>query len=137
MPVTIFLVTLCSVITVPAPNVSMYVSGPLYTGNRVTITCNIHVNASVLSEITVVAVWSRGTTQLTNNSRTNISRAVAVGGSSLFQSNVTFYPTESSDSDVYTCDVTLISIASGNHLSTVSSTINIAVEGEQRVKSLL
>lgn len=108
----------------------MQVSGPLYTGTTVTITCSIHVNASVLSEITVEAVWRRGTTQLTNNSHTNISEAAVVGGSSLFQSNVSFYPTESSDSGQYTCEVTLISTASGYHLSTSSSEVTITVEGE-------
>ena len=108
----------------------MQVSGPLYTGTIVTITCSIHVNASVLSEITVEAVWRRGTTQLTNNSHTNISEAAVVGGSSLFQSNVSFYPIESSDSGQYTCEVTLISTASGNHLSTSSGEVTITVEGE-------
>ena len=78
-----------------------------------------------------MAVWRRGITQLTNNSRTNISEALAVGGSSLFQSNVSLYPTDSSDSGEYTCEVTLISTASGNPLSTRSSAITIAVEGEQ------
>jgi len=52
-----------------SPDVILGVSGPLYERNRVVIICNIHVNASVVREVRVVAFWRRGTTQITNNNQ--------------------------------------------------------------------
>ena len=116
-------------LAVPSPEVSLSVSGPLYAGNRVIISCNIHVAASVVSEVRVVAVWKMESVQLTNSSRINISEAVLSDGITLFVSNVTINPVEVADSGDYTCETTLISHAAGN-VSTRLTTNTVDIQGE-------
>ena len=68
--------TTCDLLlAVPSPEVSLSVSGSLYARNKVTISCNIHVAASVVSEVRVVAVWKMESVQLTNSSRIVLQRA--------------------------------------------------------------
>jgi len=122
--------TTCGLLfAVPSPEVSLSVSGSLYAGNRVIISCNIHVAASVVSEVRVVAVWKMEGVQLTNSSRINISEAVLSDGITLFVSNVTINPVEVADSGDYTCEATLISHAAGN-VSTHSTTNTVDIQGE-------
>jgi len=119
---------LCS----PIPDVepSVVVSGPLYVGRSVALTCHIMVNASahVLREINTVAVWWKGNTILINNNHTNITGTVSNG--SVYEINLTLAPLDFSDSGNYSCTVTLYSATTGNVLLTNSSTISFAVEGE-------
>ena len=110
--------------------VSVRVIGSLFTGNRVTFTCNVEVNVSIVSTVRPVAVWRRGTTQLSNNSRINVSELVSTGRASLFESNLTINSIEATDSGNYTCEITLVLIATNNVVSTNSSLVSIVVEGE-------
>ena len=122
--------TTCDLLlAVPSPEVSLSVSGSLYARNKVTISCNIHVAASVVSEVRVVAVWKVESVQLTNSSRINISEAVLSDGITLFVSNVTINPVEVADSGDYTCETTLISHAAGN-VSTRLTTNTVDIQGE-------
>ena len=115
--------------TVPTLEVSIHVSGPLYISNRVTITCSIYVDVSVLSGVMVFAVWKKRGVHLTNDNHTNISAAVLVGGSSEFESNVTFDPIETADGGDYTCEGVLTSSVGGN-LTSHSTAITITVQSE-------
>ena len=108
----------------------MSVSGPLYAGNRVIITCKTRVDASVMGEVRVVAVWKMGSVRITNSSRMNISAAVLAEGTTSFVSNVTINPVEVADSGVYTCESALISDAAGN-ISTRSTMNTVAIQGEK------
>ena len=119
-----------SVHTDPAPMVSVRVIGSLFTGNRVTFTCSVEVSVSILSTVRPVAVWRRGTTQLSNNSRISVSEFVLTGNTSLFESNLTINSIEAADSGNYTCETTLVLIATNDVVSTNSSLVSIVVEGE-------
>ena len=110
--------------------VSVRVIGSLFTGNRVTFTCSVEVSVSVLSTVRPVAVWRRGTTQLSNNSRISVSELVSTGSTSLFESNLTINSIEAADSGNYTCEASLVLIATSNVVSTNSTLVSIAVEGE-------
>ena len=110
--------------------VSVRVSGSLFTGNRVTFTCSVEVSVSILSTVRPVVTWRRGTAQLFNNSRTNVSKLVSTGSTSLFESNLTINPIEAADSGNYACETTLVSIATNNVVSRNSSLVSIVVEGE-------
>ena len=110
--------------------VSVRVIGSLFTGNRVTFTCSVEVNVSIVSTVRPVAVWRRGTTQLSNNSRINVSELVSTGRASLFESNLTINSIEAADSGNYTCEITLVLTATNNVVSTNSSLVSIVVEGE-------
>ena len=106
------------------------VSGPLYVRRGATLICSIRVNASlqVLGEINTVAAWMKENLRLINNNSTNISDTVSNG--SVLETNVTFVPLQFGDSGNYSCEVTLVSIATGNVLLTRSSMIFFAVEGK-------
>ena len=123
--------------TDPAPLVSVGVSGSLFTGNRVTFTCSVEVSVSILSTTRPVAVWRRGTTQLSNNSQINVSEPVSTGRASLFESNLTINSIEAADSGNYTCETTLVLIATSNIVSTNSSLVSIVVEGEPEMFPVL
>ena len=110
--------------------VSVGVSGSLFTGNRATFTCSVEVSVSILSTVRPVAVWRKGTTQLSNNSRINVSELVSTGIASFFESNLTINSIEAADSGNYTCETTLVLIATSNVVSTNSSLVSIVVEGE-------
>ena len=110
--------------------VSVRVSGSLFTGNRVTFTCSVEVSVSILSTVRPVVTWRRGTAQLFNNSRTNVSKLVSTGSTSLFESNLTINSIEAADSGNYTCETTLVSIATNNVVARNSSLVSIVVEGE-------
>ena len=114
----------------PAVEASVMVSGPFYVRRRATLTCTVGVNASlqVLREINTVADWRKENVRLISNSRTNISGTISNGSS--FETNVTFVPLQLSDSGNYSCEVTLLSIASGNVVLTRSSMIIFDVEGK-------
>ena len=114
----------------PAVEASVMVNGPLYIRRGATLTCSITVNASlqVLSEINIVAAWMKEHLRLINNNRTNISDTISNG--SVLETNVTFVPLQFSDSGNYSCEVTLVSIATGNVLFTRSSMIFFAIEGK-------
>ena len=114
--------------------VSIEVNGSLFTGNRVTFTCSIEVSIPIPSVLRHVAVWRRGTTQLSNNSRTNVSELLSTG-SNLFESNLTINSIEAADSGNYTCEATLVLIATNTVVSTNSSLVSIVVEGEQLIIS--
>ena len=113
-----------------AVEASVMVSGPVYVRRGATFTCTVRVNGSlqVLREINSVADWRKENVRLISNNRTNISGTISNGSS--FETNVTFVPLQLSDSGNYSCEVTLVSIASGNVLLTRSSMIIFAVEGE-------
>ena len=113
-----------------AVEASVMVSGPLYVRRRATLTCTVRVNASlqVLREINTVADWRKENVRLISNNRTNISGTISNGSS--FETNVTFVPLQLSDSGNYSCEVTLVSIASGNVVLTRSSMIIFDVEGK-------
>ena len=113
--------------------VSVRVSGSLFTGNRVTFTCSVEVSVSILSTVRPVVTWRRGTAQLFNNSRTNVSKLVSTGSTSLFESNLTINSIEAADSGNYTCETTLVSIATNNVVSRNSSMVFIVVEGESDI----
>ena len=102
----------------------------MLTGSAVTFTCNIEVSVSILSTVIPVAIWRRDGTQLSNNSRINVSELVSTGSTSSFESNLTINSIEAADSGNYTCEATLVLIATSNVVSTNSSLISIAVEGE-------
>ena len=123
--------TTCGLLfAVPSPEVSLSVSGPLYAGNRVIITCNIRLaSSSVVSEVRVVTVWKMESVQLTNSSQINISEAVLSDGITLFVSNVMINPVEVADSSDYTCEATLNTNAAGN-VSTHSTTNTLDIQGE-------
>ena len=123
--------------TDPAPMVSVGVSGSLFTGNRVTFVCNVEVSASILSTVRPVAVWRRGTTLLFNNSRISVSELVSTGSTSLFESNLTISSIEAADSGNYTCEASLVLITTNDVVSTNSSLVSIAVEGEPDLLSVL
>lgn len=110
--------------------VSVRVSGSLFTGNRVTFTCSVEVSVSILSTVRPVVTWRRGTAQLFNNSRTNVSKLVSTGSTSLFESNLTINSIEAADSGNYTCETTLVSIATNNVVARNSSMVSVVVEGE-------
>ena len=112
--------------------VSIEVNGSLFTGNRVTFTCSIEVSIPIPSVLRHVAVWRRGTTQLSNNSRTNVSELLSTG-SNLFKSNLTINSIEAADSGNYTCEATLVLIATNRVVSSNSSMVSIVVEGEQLI----
>ena len=120
-----------SLLPAPAVEISVTISGPLYTGNRGTLTCTIMVNASipVLSGATIVTTWRKGVILLTNNSRTNISEAFKDGSSTLFESNVTIGPIAMADSGQYTCKAILASPIAGN-ISEISGVLPLAIQGE-------
>ena len=84
-----------------------------------------------------MAVWRRGTTQLSNNSRISISEFVSTGSTSLFKSNVTINSLEAADSGNYTCEASLVLIATSNVVSTNSSQVSVVVEGEPDLLSVL
>ena len=111
----------------PAVEASVMVSGPLYVRRGATLTCSIMVNAS-LQEINIVAAWMRENLRLINNNSTSISDTISNG--SVSETNVTFVPLQFSDSGNYSCEVTLVSIATGNVLLTRSNMIIFAVEGK-------
>ena len=115
--------------------VSVRVSGSLFTGNRVTFTCSVEISVSILSTVRPVVTWRRGTAQLFNNSRTNVSKLVSTGSTSLFESNLTINSIEAADSGNYTCEATLVLIATNTVVSTNSSLVSIVVEGEQLIIS--
>ena len=117
--------------------VSVGVSGSLITGNRVALTCSVEVIVSILSTARPVAVWRRGTTQLSNNSRTSISELFSTGSTSLFESNLTINSLEAADSGNYTCETSLVLIATNNVVSTNSSQVSVVVEGEPDLLSVL
>ena len=123
--------------TDPAPMVSVGVSGSLFTGNRVTFTCSVKVNVSILSNVRPVAEWRRGTAQLSNNSRINVSELVSTGSTLFFESNLTINSIEAADSGNYTCEASLVLITTNNVVSTNSSLVSIAVEGEPDLLSVL
>ena len=123
--------------TDPAPMVSVGVNGSLFTGNRVTFTCSVEVSVSVLSTVRPVAVWRRGTTQLFNNSRISVSELVSTGSTSLYESNLTISSIEAADSGNYTCEASLVLITTNDVVSTNSSLVSIAVEGEPDLLSVL
>ena len=77
-----------------------------------------------------MAVWRRGTTQLSSNSRTSVSELVSTGSTSLFESNLTINSLEAADSGNYTCEASLVLIATSNVVSTNSSQVSVVVEGE-------
>ena len=106
------------------------VSGPVYVRRGATLTCTVLVNASlqVLGEINIVAAWMKENLRLINNNSTNISDTVSNG--SVLETNVTFVQLQFGDSGNYSCEVTLVSIATGNVLLTRSSIIIFAVEGK-------
>ena len=79
-----------------------------------------------------MAIWRRGTTQLFNNSRTNVSELVSTG-TSLFESNLTINSIAAADSGNYNCETTLVSIATNNVVSRNSSMVFIVVEGESDI----
>ena len=110
--------------------VSVRVSESLFTGNRVTFTCSVEVSVSILSTVRPVVIWRRGTTQLFNNSRTNVSELVSTRSTFLFESNLTINPIEAADSGNYTCEALLALIATNNVVSRNSSMVSIVVEGE-------
>ena len=110
--------------------VSVTVIGSLFTGNRVTFTCNVAVSVSILGTVRPVAVWRRGTTQLFNNSQISVSELVSTGSTSLFESNLTINSIQAADSGNYTCEATLVLIATNDVVSTNSNQVSIAVEGE-------
>ena len=116
--------------TDPAPIVTVGVSGSLFPGNRVTFTCSVEVSASILSTVRPVVIWRRGTAQLFNNSRTNVSELVSTA-TSLYESNLTINSIEAADSGNYACEATLVLIATNRVVSTNSSMVSIVVEGEQ------
>ena len=117
--------------------VSVGVSGSLITGNRVTFSCNVEVIVSILSTARPVAVWRRGTTQLSNNGRVSISELVSTGSTSLFESNLTINSLEAADTGNYTCEASLVLIATSNVVSTNSSQVSVVVEGEPDLLSVL
>ena len=109
--------------------VTVTVSGSLFTGNRVTFTCSVEVSVSILSTVRPVVIWRKGTVQLFNNSRTNVSELVSTA-TSLFESNLTINSIEAADSGNYACETTLVSIATSNVVARNSSLVSIVVEGE-------
>lgn len=115
----------------PAVEISVIVSGPVYTGSRGRLTCSIMVNASVpvLSGATIVTVWRKGDFQLTNNNHTNISEAFVHGSNTIFESNVTVSPIETTDSGDYTCEAILVSPLAGN-VSAISQVLTLSIQGK-------
>ena len=113
-----------------AVEASVMVSGPVYVRRGATLTCTVWVNASlqVLGEINTVADWIKENLRLINNNSTNISGTISNGSS--FETNVTFVPLQFSDSGNYSCEVTLVSIATGNVVLTRSSMVIFDVEGK-------
>lgn len=112
--------------------VSVEVNGTFFTGNRVMFTCSIEVSLPIPNVLRHVAVWRRGATHLSNNSRIIVSELLSTG-SNLFESNLTINPIKAADSGNYTCEATLVLIATNRVVSTNSSQIAIAVEGEQHI----
>ena len=115
--------------------VSVRVSGSLFTGNRVTVTCSVEISASILSTVRPVVIWRRGTIQLFNNSRTNVSELVSTGSTSLFESNLTINSIVAADSGNYICEASLVLMATNNVVATNSSLVYIVVEGEPDIFS--
>ena len=88
---------------VPQPTVTVAVpTDPLYTGTKVTLTCNIVLNDQVDSPVIVNATWSGPEGEITTDTLSGIAES-----SSPFQSMITFAPLNSGDAGNYTCGATV------------------------------
>ena len=98
-----------SFISVPPPIVTVTSSRPepLYEGTQFFLTCSILLDESVDLEVDVATTWSNSSGMISNTPRTLLSSVLPTAADFAYSATLTFDPLQSSDSDDYTCSVTV------------------------------
>ena len=91
------------------------------------VSCIADLSSSISDDVTVNITWNKDGRQLHNNSEILIVSANLA--STKYQSNLTIHVLEASDDGLYSCSVGLISLLSNKHISQVTSSIYLNVEG--------
>ena len=99
--------------SVPPPivNVTSSRPDPLYEGTQFFLTCSILLDESVDLEVDVATTWSNPAGMISNTTRTLLSSVQPTAADFAYSATLTFDPLQSSDTDDYTCSVT-VSISS-------------------------
>ena len=79
---------------------------PLYEGTQFFLTCNIILDEVVDLRVTVAPTWNNSDGMISNTNRTLLS-SVQQTASFTYSATLTFNPLQSSDTDTYTCFVTV------------------------------
>ena len=95
--------------SVPPPIVTVTSSRPepLYEGTQFFLTCSILLDESVDLEVDVATTWSNPAGVISNTTRTLLSSVRPTAEDFAYSATLTFDPLQSSDTDDYTCSVTV------------------------------
>ena len=110
-------------LSVPPPIVTVTSSRPvpLYEGTQFFLTCSILLDESVDLEVDVATTWSNSSGGISNTARTLLSSVQPTAEDFVYSTTLTFDPLQLSDTDDYTCSVTVSitseSIESGESMS--------------------
>ena len=98
-----------SFLSVPPPNVTVTSSrpDPLYEGTQFFLTCSILLDKSVDVEVDVATTWSNSSGVISNTTRTLPSSVQPTAAEFAYSATLTFDPLQLSDTDDYTCSVTV------------------------------
>ena len=98
-----------SFISVPPPIVTVTSSRPepLYEGTQFFLTCSILLDESVDLEVDVTTTWSNPAGMISNTTRTLLSSVRPAAEDFAYSATLTFDSLQLSDTDVYTCSVTV------------------------------
>ena len=102
---------------------------PLYEGTQFNLTCSIMLDEAVdLEEVHVTTTWSNSSGMISNTSRTLLS-SVRQTGDFTYSAILTFDPLQSSDTDTYTCFVTVNFMSEFIQSGQSMSTEGVSVQG--------